>query len=122
MIDKEKLKAASLQWIEYWNNHDIAKVMEHYADDVQFYSPTVSRRWNIEEGKLQGKDAVEKHFQKGLEEVPGMHFSFHSILFGINSVVLFYKRETGILAADVVTFNDEGKVSEVRAFYEEKKL
>ena len=111
-----------MQWIDDWNHRNMENVMSHYADDVKFFSPTVIRRWNEAEGKLEGKSAVERHFRKGLKEMPDIHFEFHSILYGIESIILFYKRETGILAADMVMFNKAGKVSEVRAYYEEKLL
>jgi hypothetical protein len=120
MTEKEKLKQAALEWLDDWNNRNLEKVMTHYADDVKFYSSTVIRRWNEVEGKLEGKVAVERHFRKGLEEMPDIHFEFLSILYGIESIILFYKRETGILAADFVMFNKEGKVKEVRTYYEEK--
>jgi SnoaL-like protein len=117
-MDKEKLKQAALQWMSDWNQRDIENVMTHYADDVQFYSPTVIKRWKEAEGRLVGKALVEQHFRKGLEEVPGIHFEFHSILYGVESIILFYKRETGILAADLVVFDQAGKVKEVRSYYE----
>src|ERR1017187_1413318 len=109
-MDKEKLQQAARQWINDWNQRNLENIMSHYADDVQFYSPTVVRRWNIAEGKLTGKALVEQHFRKGIEEVPGIQFEFHSILYGVESVILFYKRETGKLAADLVLFNEAGKV------------
>jgi hypothetical protein len=117
-MDKEKLQQAAHQWINDWNQRNLENIMTHYADDVQFYSPTVVRRWNIAEGKLIGKALVEQHFRKGIEEVPGIQFEFHSILYGVESVILFYKRETGKLAADLVVFNEAGKVREVRSYYE----
>jgi SnoaL-like domain len=120
MTEKEKLKEAALGWMDDWNNRNLEKVMAHYTDDVKLYSPTVIRRWNEIEGKLEGKAAVERHFRKGLEEMPDIRFEFHSILYGIESIILFYKRETGILAADLVMFNKEGKVKEVRTYYEER--
>jgi SnoaL-like domain len=116
-MDKEKLKQSAMQWIEDWNQRNIDKVMTHYADEVEFYSPTVVKRWNKSEGKLIGKALVEQHFRKGIEEIPGIHFEFHSILYGLESVILLYKRETGLLAADLVVFDEAGKVKEVRAYY-----
>ncbi len=117
-MDKEKLQQAARRWINDWNQRNLEDVMTHYAEDVEFYSPTVVKRWNIAEGKLIGKTLVEQHFRKGIEEMPGIQFEFHSILYGVESVILFYKRETGKLAADLVVFNDAGKVREVRSYYE----
>jgi SnoaL-like domain len=114
MIDKKKLEQAARTWMNDWNNRSIQNLMSHYADDVIFYSHTVTKRWGIPSGKLEGKGAVEKHFRKGMELVPEIHFEFHSLLFGLESIILLYKRETGVLAADYVLFNDEGMVKEVR--------
>jgi hypothetical protein len=117
MIDKQKLEQAARAWMEDWNNRSIQNLMTHYADDVIFYSHTVTKRWGIQSGKLEGKGAVEKHLRKGMEQVPGMHFEFQSLLFGLESMILLYKRETGVLAADYVLFNDEGMVKEVRTHW-----
>jgi hypothetical protein len=117
MIDKEKLKKAAQRWMNAWNDRNMEKVMAHYVDDAIFYSPTVVSRWNTPDGKLKGRAAIEKHFRKALEEVPDMHFEFHAILYGTEGVILVYKRETGALAADLVLFNNEGRVKEVRCYY-----
>ena len=116
-MDQNKLTQNAIQWLTDWNAKDLEKIMKHYAEDVVLYSPTVIKRWNIPEGKLSGKQAVQKHFAKGLEDVPKMHVVFESILFGIDSIVLFYKRETGVMAADFILFDHSGKVKEVRACY-----
>src|SRR5438105_188685 len=102
MIDQKSVEEIALKWIEAWNRKDIPAVLTHYEDDVVFYSPTVPRRWNITDGKLNGKDALEKHFRKAMEEVPGMHIELLSILFSVNSLILIYKRENGKIAADEV--------------------
>jgi hypothetical protein len=117
MIDKEKLRAAAFQWMDDLNQRNLENLMAHYADEVEFYSPTVITRWQIGDGKLVGKAAVERHFRKAIEEVPGMRCEFSAILFGVESVILSYKRETGALAADLVVFDEGGKVKEVRAYY-----
>ena len=93
--------------------------MEHYSDHVLFHSSTVIRRWKEPTGKLAGKEAVERHFRRGMEEVRGMQMEFECVLFGYDSLVLIYKRETGIRYADVVRFDDNGKVVEVSVHYGE---
>jgi hypothetical protein len=47
-----------------------------------------------------------------LEVMLDIQFEFHSILYGIERIILFYKREIGIVAADMGMFNKAGKVSE----------
>lgn len=117
MVDRKKLEESARRWIEAWNTRDMDAIMDHYADDVVLYSPSVIERWSVAEGRLAGKAAVEQHFTKGLDEVPDTRLEFLSLLYGIEGVTIVYRRETGSYAADVVLFDDAGKVKEVRAFY-----
>jgi hypothetical protein len=119
MIDNKKLQQAAIQWVDDWNHRNIEQVMSHYSEEVLFYSPTVIRRWNQPKGILVGKSAVERHFRKAMEEVPDIHFEFKSLLFGAESIILIYERETGNLVADLVLFNAEGKINKVRTHYGE---
>jgi ketosteroid isomerase-like protein len=118
MADLTGLKEAANSWIDAWNSGNIKGLMEHYADDVIFYSMAVTRRWNLASGKLTGKKALENHFQKAFQEVSGMKLSFRYILFGADGILLVYQRETGKIAADFVLLNEQGKVREIRVFNE----
>ncbi len=55
-------KLLAADWINAWNNRDIDSIMKHYADDVEFHSPTVIKRWNIADGKLIGKEKLKQHY------------------------------------------------------------
>jgi ketosteroid isomerase-like protein len=118
MTDYLKLKEAAENWISAWNSGDFKTLLDHYAEDVVFYSSAAARRWNAEGGKLSGKQALENHFRKAFEEFPGMSLTFKHLLAGVDGVLLLYERETGKMAADFVLFNDEGKVKEIRVFNE----
>jgi ketosteroid isomerase-like protein len=119
MTDKKQLREKAIGWITAWNAGDFKSLMDHYADDVVFYSPAATRRWNTEGGKLTGKKALENHFRKAFEEIPGMKLGFRHLLTGADGVLLVYQRETGKTAADLVLFNEEGKAKEIRVFNEE---
>jgi hypothetical protein len=122
MTDVTKLKKAAENWIAAWNSGDFKSLLDHYADDVVFYSSAAARRWNAEGGKLTGKQVLEKHIRKAFEEIPGMNLSFKHLLIGMDGVLLVYQRETGNMAADFVMFNEDGKVKEIRVFNEELHL
>jgi ketosteroid isomerase-like protein len=113
------LKEAANGWIAAWNSGDLKTLLDHYADDVVFYSSAATRRWNTADGKLTGKTALENHFRKAFEEFPNMKLDFRHLLLGTEGALLVYQRETGRLAADFVLFNAEGKVKEIRVFNEE---
>jgi ketosteroid isomerase-like protein len=118
MIDKEQMLEIAAGWIKAWNTRDIKTLLEHYADDIVFYSAAAARRWNVEGGKLVGKTAIEAHFRKAFEEVPEMNLTFKELLIGVDGVLLVYQRETGRMSADFALFNERGKVKEVRVFNE----
>jgi hypothetical protein len=119
MTDIVQLKEAAMGWIAAWNSGDLRSLLDHYADDIVFYSSAATRRWNTAGGKLIGKKALENHFQKAFEEFPGMKLAFKYLLTGNDAVLLVYERETGKIAADFVLFDEEGKVKEIRVFNEE---
>jgi ketosteroid isomerase-like protein len=119
MTDTKQLREKTIEWITAWNSGDFKSLMDHYADDVVFYSPAAARRWNITSGKLTGKKALENHFRKAFEEIPGMKLDFRYLLTGTDGVLLVYQRETGKIAADLVLFNEEGKAKEIRVFNED---
>ena len=118
MIDKTQMQEIAAGWIKAWNSGDFRMLLDHYADDVVFYSSAAARRWNAEGGKLVGKTAIESHFRKAFEEVPDMNLTFKKLLMGTDGVLLVYQRETGRMSADFVLFNESGKVKEVRVFNE----
>ncbi|HTC01631.1 MAG TPA: nuclear transport factor 2 family protein [Ferruginibacter sp.] len=112
--------ALATDWIDAWNKRDIDRIMNHYANDVEFHSPTVNKRWNITEGKLIGKEKLKQHFLKGFEEMPNLHFEFINVVEGKNSVTINYKRENGQLVSDYVEFDENGKGKLVKAYYHPK--
>jgi ketosteroid isomerase-like protein len=117
-MDFNKVREAASGWINAWNSGDLKSLLDHYAEDVVFYSSAATRRWNTPDGKITGKKALENHFRKAFEEVPGMKLSFKNLLLGTDSALLIYLRETGNMAADFVLFDGEGRVKEVRVFNE----
>jgi ketosteroid isomerase-like protein len=32
-------------WLDAWNSHDLDRIMQHYADDIEFTAQTVVTRW-----------------------------------------------------------------------------
>jgi len=110
-------KDLALDWIDAWNKRDIDKIMDHYVDDVEFYSPTVIQRWNIPEGRIIGKEKLRQHFLKGFEVAPQLHFEFVSVLVEDSSVTITYKRENDQLVADYIVLDKAGKAKLVKAYY-----
>jgi SnoaL-like domain len=108
----------ALNWILAWNDHDLDRIMEHYAEDVLFQAPTVVRRWGRADGRLRGRGELREHFRLGLERAPGLRFELDVVLLGAEDQhVVVYRRDNGNRVADVVRLDAGGRAVDVRAFY-----
>jgi ketosteroid isomerase-like protein len=116
MSSNNLLRSAADGWIAAWNSRNLDLLMDHYAEEIIFSSPASARRWNAQDGKLIGKQALERHFKKAFEEFPEMKIMDINLLIGTDGVLLVYRRETGKISADYVQFDLAGKVKEVRVF------
>jgi ketosteroid isomerase-like protein len=113
----ETVKRHAQDWIEAWNQKNIENIMVHYADNIEFAAITVTKRWDIPSGILNGKAALRKHFLKGIELAPGLKFEFIDILIAPDSFGILYKRETGAFVTDIITFDENNKIKTAKAFY-----
>jgi len=107
----------SVEWVKAWNEHDLDKIMSHYAEDFEMNSPIIKKIMNIESGIIKGKKQVRKYWKKALEMNPNIHFEIIKTYYGNNSVVINYKGHRG-LSAETFFFNKEGKVKSAYAHYE----
>ncbi|WP_259068595.1 nuclear transport factor 2 family protein [Mucilaginibacter sp. X4EP1] len=104
-------------WLDAWNCHDIERIMAHYAEDIEFIAQTVVKRWGKADGKLVGKAELRKHFEKGLELAPEIHFEVDQILWSPNGYAALYRRENNNQVLDAVELNAEGLAIKVTAYY-----
>jgi len=57
-ISPEFAKQFADNWIAAWNSHDLARILEHYADDLEMYAPGIITVAGEPGGRLQGKAKV----------------------------------------------------------------
>lgn len=115
-MDHSALKKAAAGWIASWNTRNLDRIMEHYADDVEFESPSVIDRWGNPGGKLIGKTALREHFKKGLDLPPDSPFELINILAGVEGIMVMYKQASGAIVADYVVPDDNQKARIVKVF------
>jgi ketosteroid isomerase-like protein len=115
-VNNEEAWQAAREWCDAWNRRDIEGIMHHYADDVEFSSPTVVKRWGIADGWLRGKDKVKDNFAVGVQS-KDLRFELLDVLFGVNAMCVVYRRETGALVTDLVELDENGKGRRVIACY-----
>lgn len=107
------------EWIAAWNAHSIERILVHYAPDVELISP-VARRLLQGDGRVQGIEALRAYFRRGLEAYPEIRFELIDVLWGLETIVLYYRNQLRDgKTAEVMLINAEGKVSRVWANYDE---
>jgi steroid delta-isomerase-like uncharacterized protein len=105
------------EWLNAWNAHDLEAIMAHYAEDITFYSPFIRQLNNDPAGCIKGKADLKAYFQRALAAYPDLQFEPYHVMEGVDSIVIHYKSVKGLLAAEMMLLNGEGKVCEVRAHY-----
>jgi predicted ester cyclase len=66
---------------------------------------------------VAGKPNLRAYFQRGLEAYPELHFRIEDVLWGINSIVLYYTNQKGTRTAEFMELSTSGKVLRVVANY-----
>jgi ketosteroid isomerase-like protein len=120
MIDLEWAKTFAEEWIEAWNSHDLNRILSHYTDDFEMTSPLIIERMKVQSGTLSGKAQIGPYWQLGLEANPPLKFDLLEVLVGVNSITLYYRRNSGKTAAEVLIFNDQQQVIKGMAHYSAK--
>jgi DNA-binding transcriptional MocR family regulator len=106
------------RWLEAWNDHDLDAILECYAEEIDFASPSVAELGGPKEGRLSGHEELRAHFARGLERAPGLAFTEEALLKGAGGYALVYRREDGARVVESVELDKKGQAIRARAFYE----
>jgi predicted ester cyclase len=104
-------------WVATWNSHDLDLIMTHYDDAIELTSPVAARLLGTSDGKVVGKANLRAYFQRGLEAFPELQFRLDDVLWGVNSVVLYYTNQKGTRTGEFMELLATGKVVRVVANY-----
>jgi predicted ester cyclase len=91
--------------------------MTHYEDAIELTSPVAAQLLGTPGGKVVGKVKLRAYFQRGLEAYPELDFHLEDVLWGVNSVVLYYTNQKGTHAGEFMELSATGKVARVIAHY-----
>lgn len=117
-MNKEFAAHFANEWLQAWNAHDLERVLSHYSDDFEMFSPVIAQVMGIKEGRLQGKSVVGAYWAKALVMFPDLAFTPVCTLIGVNSITIHYIGATGKRVAEVFQFNEENQVIRAHAHYE----
>jgi len=118
MITHEWARRFATEWVEAWNAHDLERVLAHYTDDFEMSSPFIVSISGEGSGTLKGKARVAEYWRTALERMPDLRFELLQVLAGAGSVTLCYKSVLGMLSAEVLFINEDGKVYKALAHYD----
>lgn len=104
-------------WVAAWNAHDLDLIMSHYKDAVELTSPIATQLLGMPDGKIAGKANLRAYFERGLEAYPDLRFQLKDVLWGVNSVVLYYTNQKDTRAGEFMELAATGKVARVVAHY-----
>jgi hypothetical protein len=105
------------EWLAAWNAHDLERILVHYAEDVELISPFVARLSGGEESVVRGSEALRAYFARGLQAFPNLRFEFIRLYPGVRSCVLEYRSINGLRSAEVMEYDEHGKIRRVLAHY-----
>jgi ketosteroid isomerase-like protein len=109
MLTGDEADAFVAEWMEAWNSHDVERILEHYADDVEYYSPFIATLAEPggpgADGRLVGKGAVREYFAAALGRFDDLHFDRPAhVAVGAGSVSFVYKSVRNLTAVETLVF------------------
>ncbi|MBN9657830.1 MAG: nuclear transport factor 2 family protein [Acidobacteria bacterium] len=116
-MTREEAWTLANDWVAAWNAHDLERILAHYDDAVELTSPVAAQLLGTPGGKVVGLANLRAYFQRGLEAYPALHFQLEDVLWGIQSVVLYYTNQKGTRSGELMELTADGKVARVVAHY-----
>ena len=93
MLTKTEVAEFAEHWVAAWNSHNLEEIMSHYAEDVELISAVAAQLLQDPSGRVIGKDALRSYFEIGLEAYPDLEFTLKDMMWGLNSIVLYYTNQ-----------------------------
>jgi len=116
-VTRDEASNLANHWAAAWNAHDLDLIMTHYEDAIELTSPVAGQLLGTSDGKVVGKINLRAYFQRGLDAYPELHFQLEDVLFGVNSVLLYYTNQKGTRTGEFMELSTTGKVARVVANY-----
>ncbi|MEP6918179.1 MAG: nuclear transport factor 2 family protein [Acidobacteriota bacterium] len=118
MLTSSEADELAHRWIDAWNDHDLERIIAHYADEIVFSSPFIQRIGSSDSGAISGRDALSTYFRAALDKFPELTFRLQRVFRGIDSITLMYESVNGLLAAETMILTPGGQVTRVLAQYD----
>jgi ketosteroid isomerase-like protein len=116
-VTRDEAWTLANEWVAAWNAHDLDAILNHYEDAIELTSPVAAQLSGASGGKLAGKANLRAYFQRGLAAYPELCFQLEDVLWGTNSIVLYYTNQKGTRTAEFMELSAAAKVARVVAHY-----
>lgn len=103
-MDRTTALAFTDAWVQAWNDHDLERILAHFAEDVVFTSPVAVQVLNGSTGIIRGKPALRGYWQEGLRRIPDLRFEVIEVYVGVDTLVINYRNQNGGLVNEVLSF------------------
>jgi ketosteroid isomerase-like protein len=117
MLDRERAWKLAREWVDAWNAHDLEEILPHYSEDVVLVSPVAVERLGDPSGTVRGKAALREYFAMALRAYPALRFELRDVMWGVDSVVLYYANQRGSMTGEVMEIAEDGRIRRVVATY-----
>lgn len=105
--------AFAVEWEAAWNAHDLDRILAHYSEDVVFRSQKAMRQ--VGHGEIRGKDALRSYWTRALDAQPDLSFIVIDVFRGHAMMVITYRNQRDVLAAETLRFGAGGLVVDASA-------
>lgn len=95
-------------WQTGWNGHDLDIIASHYRKDILFRSQKAMPLMGT--GEIIGLDNLKLYWNEALKRQPNLHFTVINVFEGYRMMVISYRNQNNILAAETLYFDDDGRV------------
>ena len=112
-MTKAQAQALAQEWIEAFNNHDLERILSHYADPVELKSLLVTKLLGDPAGTVRGKSALRSYFAKGLAAAPDLKFELLDVFAGVSSVAIYLRSSVRGLQLEVMELDANGQIARV---------
>jgi hypothetical protein len=117
MLTTDEAEAFAREWYDAWNEHDLDRIMSHWAEDAVFTSPLAATLLGEGSATVHGQAALRAYWTKGLDANPNLRFEPRTLLVGHDSVVLSYVNHRGQECAEVIVLGADGRARRGMAHY-----
>jgi ketosteroid isomerase-like protein len=112
-MNRDEVDQFVAEWIEAWNRRDFDAVLEHFAEEVEFVSPTAAAV--VGNAGVRGKDALRDYWRAALGRIGSLTFTLVRALYdaGTRELAIVYAREIDgnrDRACELLTFDASGLV------------